>query len=417
VLHPLTVMVLLCAGVLIIGATLRSFADSYTVTASVQAPLPKKAAVIMHPLTLLHVSTDAVTVQGSCPDQSYVEVTNGTQLSGVSQCTDQTFQVQTSLSSGANQIDAQVYSLTDEAGPTGTPVTVYYDQTTPTPVSTVTNTVPPTTPVESAIVTMGVSSVDTSGIKSGSTITTSTNPTVIGWAPPWSIVTVLFHSDPLTCTTQADAKGQWTCTLDQTLPAGVHHVYVSATTTTGTTLNFPMFQITASTSVPSLLQKSNDTPMHIQADYHYRVYVGSQAVTLALGLNGGTAPYSVDTNWGDGTTTTMTPTNPGSFSTSHSYAASTNADKNYTILVHVTDARGFSSYVQLSAVVRGAGIALVPNTSTFDQYVANIQHWLWLIWPTYAVVVLMAIGYYLGEREEYQHLMQKKRMRTAGKTR
>ena len=52
-------------------------------------------------------------------------------------------------------------------------------------------------------------------------------PTFSGTANPNSTVTVTVHSDPISCTTNADADGAWTCTLPSDLPSGEHTVYVS----------------------------------------------------------------------------------------------------------------------------------------------------------------------------------------------
>ncbi|HEY1085312.1 MAG TPA: leucine-rich repeat protein [Candidatus Saccharimonadales bacterium] len=54
-------------------------------------------------------------------------------------------------------------------------------------------------------------------------------PTFSGVATPGATVVVTVHSDPVTCTTTADANGKWSCTLSEDLPAGKHTVYVEIT--------------------------------------------------------------------------------------------------------------------------------------------------------------------------------------------
>jgi hypothetical protein len=399
-LHPFVVMVLLCAGVLIIGTTWRGAAASYTITATVPAQLPPIAATITSPGSQQRFSTAQATVAGSCPAQSYVKLFRNTAFSGAAQCTGNTYQIQTNLVTGGNELNAQVYNLTDQAGPAGAPVTVYYDQTTETPPAAPTNV--PTT--------MWVANVDSNGYKQGAATRASDNPTVSGWAPPWSMLTVTFHSDPQMCVTQANGIGWWSCTLGRTLPSGVHRVDVSAVTTGGQTLTFPAFQITVLSSLATILAPASGTaPLAIHADYQYQLRLGRQAADFAVSLSGGTAPYTVSADWGDGTTTTQTRNDAAPFTVSHAYATPSGPNKSYTVLIRAVDARGGAAVMQLSAVVKGDGILLVSSSTPVGGFLDGLHHWLWLVWPAYVVVVLMAVGYYLGEREEYRHLMTKPR--------
>ena len=402
-------MVLLCAGVLIAGTAIRGFAVSYNVTATVPAPLPTSAATITSPAASQHLTTNVASVVGSCPAQSYVKLSRNGNLSGVSQCTSNSYQIQTSLTGGTNQLAAQVYSLTDSPGPVGSPVTVYYDEIIPEII--------PVTPPASTPTTLTVTNVEKAGYKQGRSSRSSTNPTVSGYAPPFSSMTITFHSDPQTCITQADATGWWTCTLDATLPAGQHRVDVVAVTSDGQRLVFPSFQITVDDELPDLLKPASaGDPLLLRADYHYEVHLGRQAVDLALGITGGTQPYAIATDWGDGTTTKLTRADTSPFTVSHTYDTPSGPNKNYTVLVHATDAQGGTSLMQLSVVVKGDGLTLLAGGTTVGNFLDDIQHWLWIIMPAYVVVVLMAIGYYLGEREEYRQLaFNKKRVARAGR--
>jgi|GEM_PF-4442823 len=54
-------------------------------------------------------------------------------------------------------------------------------------------------------------------------------PTFSGIAAPFDAITVTVHSDPVSCSTTADANGYWTCTLPTDLEPGVHSVFVRVT--------------------------------------------------------------------------------------------------------------------------------------------------------------------------------------------
>lgn len=57
-------------------------------------------------------------------------------------------------------------------------------------------------------------------------------PTFSGATYPNARVSVTVHSDPITCTTIADAQGNWSCTLPNAIPAGVHRIIVDVTNPT-----------------------------------------------------------------------------------------------------------------------------------------------------------------------------------------
>ncbi len=53
-------------------------------------------------------------------------------------------------------------------------------------------------------------------------------PTIVGKAPPGSVVTVTIYSDPITVTVTADANGDWSYTLTEPLASGPHTIVVAA---------------------------------------------------------------------------------------------------------------------------------------------------------------------------------------------
>lgn len=144
-LHPFSIFVLVCVGVLLVASTWRASADTIDVSAKVAAPLPTAPAVITSPQDQQHVTEATIAVIGTCPDNTYVKLYRGGAFSGVAQCESGHFTIQTSLSVGANQLQARVYNITNDEGPVSPPITVYYDPTTPTPAPN-TSSEPPSNP-------------------------------------------------------------------------------------------------------------------------------------------------------------------------------------------------------------------------------------------------------------------------------
>lgn len=68
-------------------------------------------------------------------------------------------------------------------------------------------------------------------------------PTFSGKAPAGSAVTVTVRSDPVSCSTTADADGNWQCTLSARLPNGSHSVTVQVTTVDGRVLELGPYEV------------------------------------------------------------------------------------------------------------------------------------------------------------------------------
>lgn len=135
-LHPVSIFVLLLTGVLIIGWTFHSAADSYSLTGKVAAPPLTEGAVISEPADGATFTTSPITVIGTCPDSSYVAITRNGVFAGVSGCAaDHTFSIDVSLSPGTNTLQAQDYNITDDPGPVTPGITIYYTPPAPPPTS------------------------------------------------------------------------------------------------------------------------------------------------------------------------------------------------------------------------------------------------------------------------------------------
>ena len=96
------------------------------------------------------------------------------------------------------------------------------------------------------------------------TPTISDRPTFSGYAEPFSTVTVAVHSDPVTCTTTADANGYWTCTLSEDLPAGKHQVFVKVQTTSNTVTEFGPYDVTVEQDRIAMVTSDTQTDQPIE---------------------------------------------------------------------------------------------------------------------------------------------------------
>lgn len=131
-LHPLTLFLLLCVGVLLLASSLQTSARTSKVTMKISAPLPTSAAYITAPANLSRFSNPDITVFGTCPQDSYVKLYNNGLFKAVALCTsDGSFEIAIQLVEGANELKARVFNTTDDEGPESPSVTVFFDKPQP----------------------------------------------------------------------------------------------------------------------------------------------------------------------------------------------------------------------------------------------------------------------------------------------
>lgn len=388
-LHPITAFLLLCTGVLALGSTFRGQAVSYDVTATVPAAVITSPAVVTSPSDKQRVSVKPATVKGSCPPQSYVKLYRNSQFSGASVCEAGQFSVQTDLEAGPNVLSPRVFNVTDQEGPAPVDSTVYYD----VPV--------PVTPPSSPPTTLKVSNLDAVTYTSNGIQVVDSSPTVSGLAPPFSSVVVTFYSDPSVCRTKADAAGVWRCTLPSVLPPGIHHVVITATTPSGKKLSFPTFQVEVTKYAE---------PFLLTSDFKYQAKRNGQSCSWELGISGGTAPYAIAVDWGDGQASQYVRADKAGFTIEHTYSVRTLTEKNYVVLVSATDQHGATTILQLTAVIKGSAVSVSASGTGFSAVLGGVQRWLWVVWPVYIAVLLMALSFWIGEREAYQRFLVRRRM-------
>ncbi|HUC89557.1 MAG TPA: Ig-like domain-containing protein [Patescibacteria group bacterium] len=390
-LHPFSVMVLLCTGVVIGFATYQSYAESYDVTATVPATPPSAPAVITSPYDAQHFNSKPIDVVGSCPSGSYVKLYRNSAFSGVAQCVGNNFQIQTDLSAGANRLQAKVYNITNQEGPASGLVDAYFDNSSSTPKQ------PASTPTDIRLASIDNNNSPQNGAK------VSSMPTLSGYAPPFADIVVTVHSDPVVCKTQADSSGWWSCTLDKSLPAGIHHVNIVATTVDGNQIALPAFDINVLALMTNIIRQT--AQLQINSEYQYQAHFTKETFSWNISLNGGQAPYKVQVEWGDGSHLDVDRTDGSAFVLTHAYDKS----KNYAVTVTATDANGITATIQLSAAVKGyAPVAANQKTENLTRaFSFDLKHYLWVVWPAYLIIAFMVLSYWLGEREMYQRFIRR----------
>jgi hypothetical protein len=135
--YPALVFMLLLCGVMLFGVTFAAEAaqpavnpqsGSVGLTGTVPGPAPSTAATILSPANGSHTSTIPVTVSGTCPVGTFVEITKNGVFAGAVSCgADGTFSLLVDLFAGANSLIAQVADSLGQLGPNSGAVSVFYD--------------------------------------------------------------------------------------------------------------------------------------------------------------------------------------------------------------------------------------------------------------------------------------------------
>ena len=191
--------------------------------------------------------------------------------------------------------------------------------------------------------------------------------------------------------------GSWA--LNMTLLPGVNQLQASIFNLTN--LAGP---VSAVTSV--VFQSNTVNPLIIKSNINYLGVTYNKSVSLYLDVEGGNAPYAINVNWGDGSSNLISRLNNGPFNFSHTYIKPSSTHDSYKIVVTTTDYKGNQTVLQLLAVTNeNSPFNLVANTSNSSSTGLGVLSKITkYIWPSYAVVILMLISFWLGERQEHFNL-------------
>lgn len=102
-------------------------AGSIGLSGTMPAPPPKLAATIDSPTNQEHFKDTPITVTGTCPDNTLVEIFKNQIFAGSTPCDNGKYSLKVDLLYGKNDLVAQVYDALNQAGPPSATVTVFYD--------------------------------------------------------------------------------------------------------------------------------------------------------------------------------------------------------------------------------------------------------------------------------------------------
>jgi hypothetical protein len=134
------------------------------------------------------------------------------------------------------------------------------------------------------------------------------------------------------------------------------------------------------------------THIQLTSDYAERGAQPNTELDWPVILSGGTGPYAVSIDWGDGSPNTLiSQSDEGTLNLSHQYANS----GIYAVIVKAADANGGEAFLQL--VADSTGSAQSNNKPSSDNTL-TVTKLIW--WPAAAMLPLFFAVYWLGRRAE-----------------
>ena len=155
---------------------------------------------------------------------------------------------------------------------------------------------------------------------------------------------------------------------------------------------------------PSLVDSvANASTLTLTSNFFYKGYYVNQPATWQFAVNGGTAPYAISVDWGDGYRSLISQPNAGQFKLQHTYMKQGAYRGSYVSKVTATDAGNNETLLQLLAIIneRPGSPSLGSTGGVAGSGSPGIMRYLL---PSYGVIVLMAASFWLGEVRELRYL-------------
>lgn len=149
-------------------------------------------------------------------------------------------------------------------------------------------------------------------------------------------------------------------------------------------------------------------PLVLKSHFTFLGFYVGQPATWQINIEGGTGPYAIDAEWGDGKQQLYSQADAGTVALQHTYDRTGGYHGSYVVKITATDAQGDQTFLQLLAIISPQPKSVAATTGQpsnwgglghfFSSF--NFSHALGYAWSAYGMVLLMLISFWLGERRE-----------------
>jgi hypothetical protein len=141
---------------------------------------------------------------------------------------------------------------------------------------------------------------------------------------------------------------------------------------------------------PAALLDLSGPQFILQTDAVFRGTFPEKPLNMPITVIGGTAPYAIVVEWGDGTNTVIPRADNTTFNTDHTYKK----PGNYRVTLQGTDSKKFVAFLTVAAIINGQPEVI---SSVKPAEPANK---LFVLWPLLAVAATAVICFWLGAFRE-----------------
>ncbi len=121
-----------------------------------------------------------------------------------------------------------------------------------------------------------------------------------------------------------------------------------------------------------------------------------QELVWPIILSGGSPPYAISVDWGDGKNSLVSQSFAGNFDIKHTY----NGPGVYSVIIKATDKDGNTAFLQLVGVGNGALSQDLGQTTGAKETVRVVYIW----WPIIVAGLMILVSFWLGSRHRLERL-------------
>jgi hypothetical protein len=143
------------------------------------------------------------------------------------------------------------------------------------------------------------------------------------------------------------------------------------------------------------------TPLTLTTNYAEYGAPPETELDWPVQLNGGTGPFAVNVDWGDGSPEELLSiTYDGTITMKHTYKSA----GVYTVIVKAVDHNNETAFLQLVGQATGA---IQNNTKASGGNTVIIEKGGVLLWPSVVMIPLIFVGFWIGRKYEYKEMRKK----------
>lgn len=226
-----------------------------------------------------------------------------------------------------------------------------------------------------------------------------TSPITISGTCPQNTLVELYKNDIFAGSTTCDDKGHYSLQVDLMLGKNIlmARVYNDLNEPGPDSNKITVYYdaVPAQASPISSLSLSG-AQLVLNTNAVYRGTFPGQRLDVPIDILGGTAPYAINVEWGDGSNKIVPRNNNLSFSVNHVYQKA----GVYQITLQGTDSQDRTAFLTVAAIINGQpSVALSSSNGS-----TSAQNKLLVLWPLYTSAAAIVISFWLGERREKQLL-------------